>query len=103
MPVKKKPVKIDSSLVNWDSYAAILRGFVPNLYNNLPMTTPKEYLDSLIDTLSNKMYIAAKHCQYHKDHPFQNTVSGTEEEIKVTTNANNTRQSFLRGEIPCDT
>ena len=65
MPVKKKPVKIDSGLVNWDSYAAILRGFVPNLSNNLPITALKEYMDSLIDTLSNKMYIATKHCQYH--------------------------------------
>ena len=56
IPVTKKPDKINSTLVNWESYAAILNGVVPNLLNELPLDITKEYLDTLVDNLSNMMY-----------------------------------------------
>ena len=60
---KKKPVKVISNDVNWESYAAILRGIVPNLVADNQVNNPKAYLDNLVNNLSTVMYNTAKHCQ----------------------------------------
>ena len=99
----RKPAKIKSDIVNWESYAAILRGVMPDFYNNLQVSNTKECLDTLVNHVSKLMYTTAKHCQYQRleDQPCQPLV-GTEEEIQATNDANVMLQSYLKGEISCD-
>ena len=49
------------------------------------------------------MYNTAKHCLYQRqeEKPYQ-ALTGIEEELRVTNNANNMLQSYLREEIPLD-
>ena len=94
----KKPSKVKSDQVNWNSYSTIMQNEISDMITNTPTNLNKNDFNSLVSQLSEKMYTTAVNCQQPGIISAVNNPT-MEVEPAVIDDVNGLYQAYLHGEI----